>query len=54
VEISAQIARKKTWRIYEVGITYYGRSYAEGKKIRWKDGLLALWYLVKFRFTPAS
>ncbi len=54
VEISAQIARKKKWRIYEVGITYYGRSYAEGKKIRWKDGLLALWYLVKFRFTPAA
>lgn len=52
VEISAQIARKKKWRIYEVGITYYGRSYAEGKKIRWKDGLLALWYVVRFRFTP--
>lgn len=54
VEISAQIARRKKWRIYEVGITYYGRSYAEGKKIRWKDGLLAIWYLVKFRFTPLT
>jgi glycosyltransferase involved in cell wall biosynthesis len=52
VEIAAQIARRKAWRIYEVGITYYGRTYAEGKKINWKDGVLALWYLVKFRFSP--
>jgi glycosyltransferase involved in cell wall biosynthesis len=50
VELSAQIARRRKWRIYEVGITYYGRSYAEGKKINWRDGLRALWYLVKFRF----
>jgi glycosyltransferase involved in cell wall biosynthesis len=49
VEISAQIARARTWRIYEVGITYYGRTYAEGKKINWRDGLKALWYLAKFR-----
>jgi glycosyltransferase involved in cell wall biosynthesis len=52
VEISAQIARARKWRIYEVGITYYGRTYAEGKKINWRDGIKALWYLVKFRFTP--
>jgi glycosyltransferase involved in cell wall biosynthesis len=51
VEISAQIARAKKWRIYEVGITYYGRTYAEGKKINWRDGVLALWYLLKFRLT---
>jgi glycosyltransferase involved in cell wall biosynthesis len=50
VEISAQIARQR-FRIYELGITYYGRTYAEGKKINWKDGLKALWYLVKFRFS---
>jgi hypothetical protein len=31
-----------------VGIRYYGRTYAEGKKINWKDGLKALWYIVKF------
>ena len=49
VEISAQIARARKWRIYEVGITYYGRTYAEGKKINWRDGVKALWYLVKFR-----
>ncbi len=52
IEISAQIARQKKWRIYELGITYYGRSYEEGKKINWRDGLWALWYLVKFRFAP--
>jgi glycosyltransferase involved in cell wall biosynthesis len=54
VEISAQIARQRKWRIYEVGITYYGRSYAEGKKINWRDGLRALWYLLKFRFVSQS
>jgi hypothetical protein len=50
IEISAQIARACKWRIYEQGICYYGRTYSEGKKIRWSDGLKALWYLVKFRF----
>ena len=50
VQISAQIAKGNKWRIYETSIHYYGRTYAEGKKINWKDGLKALWYLVKFRF----
>ncbi len=50
VEITAQIALARRWRIYEMGIRYYGRTYAEGKKIGWTDGLKALWYLVKFRF----
>jgi glycosyltransferase involved in cell wall biosynthesis len=49
IEISAQIARARRWRIYEVGISYYGRTYDEGKKINWRDGLKALAYLVKFR-----
>jgi hypothetical protein len=49
IEISAQIARAKRWRIYEVGISYYGRTYDEGKKINWRDGLKALVYLLKFR-----
>lgn len=49
IEISAQIARAKRWRIYEVGISYYGRTYEEGKKINWRDGLKALMYLIKFR-----
>jgi glycosyltransferase involved in cell wall biosynthesis len=50
VEISARIARQRNLRIYEVGISYFGRTYAEGKKIGWKDGVKALWYLFKFRF----
>lgn len=49
VEISAAIARSRRWRIYEVGISYFGRTYAEGKKINWRDGLKALWYLFWFR-----
>jgi glycosyltransferase involved in cell wall biosynthesis len=52
IEMSAQIARARRWRIYEVGISYYGRTYAEGKKIAWKDGFKALYYLVKFRIIP--
>jgi glycosyltransferase involved in cell wall biosynthesis len=50
VQISAQISLNRKWRIYETGISYYGRTYSEGKKINWKDGVKALWYLVKFRF----
>jgi glycosyltransferase involved in cell wall biosynthesis len=49
IEISAQIARARRWRIYEVGISYYGRTYDEGKKINWRDGLRALVYLIRFR-----
>src|ERR1700722_4240100 len=49
VEISAKGARQRLLRIYELGIAYYGRSYDEGKKINWKDGVKALWYLLKFR-----
>jgi glycosyltransferase involved in cell wall biosynthesis len=50
VEISAQIARQRNLRIYEVGIRYFGRTYAEGKKINWKDGFKALWYVIWYRF----
>jgi glycosyltransferase involved in cell wall biosynthesis len=46
-EITAKIA-KHNWRIYEVPISYAGRTYEEGKKITWKDGLKALWYIVRF------
>lgn len=49
VQISAQFA-KGNWRMYETAIRYYGRTYDEGKKIGWRDGVKALWYLVKFRF----
>jgi glycosyltransferase involved in cell wall biosynthesis len=49
IEISAQLALSRRWRIYEVGISYFGRSYDDGKKINWRDGIKALFYLVKFR-----
>lgn len=48
-DITAQVARCKL-KVYEVGITYRGRTYAEGKKIDWKDGIAALWHIVKFNF----
>jgi glycosyltransferase involved in cell wall biosynthesis len=46
-EITVKIARRNL-RIYEIGISYSGRTYAEGKKIGWKDGVRALWCLVKY------
>ena len=52
IEISAQIALARRWRIYEVGISYFGRTYEEGKKINWRDGVKALFYLIKFRTQP--
>ena len=48
-EITAKV-RKKGYKIYEVPIQYYPRSVKEGKKIRWKDGLIAVWTLIKYRF----
>ncbi|MGK7945749.1 MAG: glycosyltransferase family 2 protein [Microcystaceae cyanobacterium] len=53
VEFTMKMARsRRRWRVYEVGISYYGRTYAEGKKINWKDGVKALWYILKFRLQP--
>ena len=49
-EFTAKVAKKK-FRIYEVPISYSGRDYSEGKKITWKDGFAAIWYIFKFRFT---
>ena len=46
-EVTAKIARIKGVRIYEVGISYYGRTYYEGKKISWKDGFRALYCILK-------
>ena len=48
-EITAKVARAKV-RIYEVAISYYGRTYAEGKKIGWRDGVRALWCIFKYNF----
>jgi hypothetical protein len=47
-EVTAKIARIPNVRIYEVGISYYGRTYAEGKKIGWRDGFRALYCIVKY------
>ncbi len=47
-EFTAKIARKR-FRIYEVPISYSGRDYAEGKKIGWKDGVAAIWFILRFR-----
>ena len=49
-EFTAKVARNR-FRIYEVPISYNGRDYSEGKKITWKDGFAAIWYIFKFRFT---
>ncbi|MCK4659338.1 MAG: glycosyltransferase family 2 protein [Phycisphaerae bacterium] len=48
-ELTAKVARGK-WRVYEVGISYAGRDYAEGKKITWRDGCRALWAILRFRY----
>jgi glycosyltransferase involved in cell wall biosynthesis len=51
-EITAKIAKMRPrLRIYEVGVAYYGRSYEEGKKITWKDGIKAILTIIRFRFT---
>lgn len=49
-EITAKLARVKGIRIYEVGISYYGRTYEEGKKIGWKDGFRAIYCIFKYKF----
>jgi len=49
-EFTVKIARMNA-RVYEVGISYSGRSYEEGKKINWKDGVWAIWCLIKYRFS---
>ena len=49
-EVTAKVA-KKGYRIYEVPISYSGRDYSEGKKIGWKDGVQAIWTIIKYRFT---
>lgn len=49
-EITAKLAKIKNIKIYEVGISYYGRTYLEGKKIGWKDGFRAMYCILKYRF----
>ncbi|MBS1645427.1 MAG: glycosyltransferase family 2 protein [Bacteroidetes bacterium] len=47
-ELTAKLSRVKNIRIYEVGISYYGRTYADGKKIGWRDGFRAIWCILKY------
>jgi glycosyltransferase involved in cell wall biosynthesis len=49
-EVTAKISKIKNIRIYEVGISYYGRTYDEGKKINWKDGFRAIYCIIKYSF----
>jgi hypothetical protein len=51
-EVTVKIAKRRL-RIYEVGISYWGRTYEEGKKIGWKDGFRALWCLLKYSATES-
>jgi glycosyltransferase involved in cell wall biosynthesis len=48
-ELTAKLARRR-YRFYETDISYSGRDYTEGKKIGWKDGIAALWFIVRYRF----
>tara|TARA_Y100001968_G_scaffold163000_1_gene149056 strand:- start:41 stop:754 length:714 start_codon:yes stop_codon:yes gene_type:complete len=52
-EITAKIA-KLNCRIYEVGISYFGRTYEEGKKVGWKDGIIAIWCILKYNLIVKS
>jgi glycosyltransferase involved in cell wall biosynthesis len=49
-EVTAKISKLRNIRIYEVGISYYGRTYDEGKKIGWKDGFRAIYCIIKYAF----
>lgn len=48
-EITARVASGR-WRVYEVGISYSGRTYEEGKKINWRDGIAAFWHIIRFNW----
>jgi glycosyltransferase involved in cell wall biosynthesis len=52
-EITAKVARNR-YRMYEVPVAYHGRGYDEGKKIGWRDGIAAIWFIVKYRFFSAA
>ncbi len=53
-ELTAKLSRIPNIRIYEVGISYYGRTYEEGKKINWKDGMRAIYVILKYGFFKAK
>jgi hypothetical protein len=47
IEVTAKVSKTNA-RIYETPISYYGRTFEEGKKITWQDGVAAIWYIIKF------
>jgi hypothetical protein len=49
-EIVARLSKNRA-RLYEVPISYSGRTYEEGKKITWRDGVSALWWIIRFKFS---
>jgi glycosyltransferase involved in cell wall biosynthesis len=51
-EVTSKISKIQNIRIYEVGISYYGRTYAEGKKINWKDGVKAIYCIIRYNLFP--
>lgn len=51
-EVTAKLAKIPGIRFFEVGISYYGRTYEEGKKIGWRDGFRALYCILKYAFQP--
>jgi hypothetical protein len=53
-EVTAKVSRYPKIRIYEVGISYYGRTYEDGKKIGWKDGLRAVYCILKYNVIDRS
>ena len=53
-EVTLKLSRIPNVRVYEIGISYYGRTYAEGKKIGWKDGVRALWCILKYGILRAD
>ncbi|MDD5707233.1 MAG: glycosyltransferase family 2 protein [Kiritimatiellae bacterium] len=50
-EFTAKVAKSRRWRIFEVPVAYYGRTYDEGKKIGWRDGCRALWCIIRYRLS---
>ena len=52
-EITIKIAQAG-WRVYEIPVAYHGRTYAEGKKITWRDGVRAIWCILRYSFLAAS
>jgi len=54
VELTAKVAKCRRLRLHEVPIRYFGRSYDQGKKITWRDGIAALWFMVKFNLLTSA